>query len=82
MQIFIISNGTNIKYYSNKTRFSHLKEKEKSSTKGKKTSNSFEFTSFGADANNKVIPGYKDFTKTFLSKHTILNILMKYCVFT
>lgn len=82
VQIFIISNGTNTKYYSNTTRFSHLKEQEKSSSKGKKTSNSFEFTSFWADANNKVIPDLVDFTKTFLSKHTILNILTKYCVFT
>ncbi|MCM1527626.1 MAG: type I restriction endonuclease subunit R [Bacteroides sp.] len=82
VQIFIISNGTNTKYYSNTTRFSHLKEQEKGSGKGKKTSNSFEFTSFWADANNKVIPDLVDFTKTFLSKHTILNILTKYCVFT
>lgn len=82
VQIFIISNGTNTKYYSNTTRFSHLKEQEKSSGKGKKTSNSFEFTSFWADANNKVIPDLVDFTKTFLSKHTILNVLTKYCVFT
>ena len=82
VQIFIISNGTNTKYYSNTTRFSHLKEQEKSSGKGKKTSNSFEFTSFWADANNKVIPDLVDFTKTFLSKHTLLNILTKYCVFT
>ncbi|MCM1056384.1 MAG: type I restriction endonuclease subunit R [Firmicutes bacterium] len=82
VQIFIISNGTNTKYYSNTTRFSHLKEQEKSSGKRKKTSNSFEFTSFWADANNKVIPDLVDFTKTFLSKHTILNILTKYCVFT
>lgn len=82
VQIFIISNGTNTKYYSNTTRFSHLKEQEKSSGKGKKTSNSFEFTSFWADANNKVIPDLVDFTKTFLFKHTLLNILTKYCVFT
>ena len=82
VQIFIISNGTNTKYYSNTTRFFHLKEQEKSSGKGKKTSNSFEFTSFWADANNKVIPDLVDFTKTFLSKHTLLNILTKYCVFT
>lgn len=82
VQIFIISNGTNTKYYSNTTRFSHLKEQEKSSGKVKKTSNSFEFTSFWADANNKVILDLVDFTKTFLSKHTLLNILTKYCVFT
>lgn len=82
VQIFIISNGTHTKYYSNTTRSSHLKEQGKNTHKGKKTGNSFEFTSFWAAANNKVIADLVDFTKTFLSKHTILNILTKYCVFT
>ena len=82
VQIFVISNGTHTKYYSNTTRFAHIKEKKKNTYKGKKTSNSFEFTSFWADANNKVISDLVDFTKTFLSKHTILNVLTKYCVFT
>ncbi len=82
VQIFVISNGTHTKYYSNTTRFVHIKEKKKNTYKGKKTSNSFEFTSFWADANNKVISDLVDFTKTFLSKHTILNVLTKYCVFT
>ncbi len=82
VQIFVISNGTNTKYYSNTTRNSHIKETNSSSTKSKKTSNSFEFTSYWADGNNKVISDLIDFTKTFFSKHTILNILTKYCVFT
>ncbi len=82
VQIFVISNGTNTKYYSNTTRNSHIKEANSSSTKSKKTSNSFEFTSYWADGNNKVISDLIDFTKTFFSKHTILNILTKYCVFT
>ena len=83
VQIFVISNGTNTKYYSNTTRFSHIKEQENSSKRrSKKTSNSFEFTSFWADGNNKIIPDLVDFTKTFFAKHTILNILTKYCVFT
>ena len=83
VQIFIISNGTNTKYYSNTTRVSHVKEMgEDGRSKSKKTSNSFEFTSFWADGNNKTIPDLVDFTKTFLAKHTILNILTKYCVFT
>jgi len=81
IQIFVISNGTNTKYYSNSTRFNAVKEAGKSNKKTK-TSNSFEFTSFWADANNKVIPDLVDFTKTFFAKHTILNILTKYCVFT
>lgn len=51
-------------------------------SKGKKTSNSFEFTSFWADGNNRVIADLVDFTKTFFAKHTILNILTKYCIFT
>ena len=83
VQIFIISNGTHTKYYSNTTRNSHIKEMgESARQKSKKTSNSFEFTSFWADGNNKVIADLIDFTKTFLAKHTILNVLTKYCVFT
>lgn len=81
VQIFVISNGTNTKYYSNTTRFNAVKEAGKTRKKTK-TSNSFEFTSFWADANNKVIPDLVDFTKTFFAKHTILNILTKYCIFT
>lgn len=83
VQIFVISNGTNTKYYSNTTRANHLKEQETGGrNKSKKTSNSFEFSSFWADSNNKVINDLLDFTKTFFSKHTLLNILTKYCVFT
>lgn len=83
VQIFVISNGTRTKYYSNTTRASAVKEGEKTSrSKSKKTSNSFEFTSYWADGNNKVIADLVDFTKTFFAKHTILNILTKYCVFT
>ena len=83
VQIFIISNGTNTKYYSNTTRANHLKEQQQGSkSKSKKTSNSFEFSSYWTDSNNKAILDLIDFTKTFLSKHTILNILTKYCVFT
>lgn len=82
VQIFVISNGTNTKYYSNSTRFNAIKDAGSSSKKKEKTSNSFEFTSFWADANNRIIPDLVDFTKTFFSKHTILNLLTKYCVFT
>ncbi len=83
VQIFVISNGTNTKYYSNTTRANHIKEQETGGrNKSKKTSNSFEFSSFWADGNNKVITDLLDFTKTFFSKHTLLNILTKYCVFT
>ena len=82
VQIFVISNGTNTKYYSNTTRFNHIKDAKAQKTKKSKTSNSFEFTSFWADANNRIIPDLVDFTKTFFCKHTILNILTRYCVFT
>jgi type I restriction enzyme R subunit len=83
VQIFVISNGTHTKYYSNTTRNAHIKEQNSSERRrSKKTSNSFEFTSFWADANNKIIPDLVDFTKTFFAKHTLLNILTKYCIFT
>lgn len=82
VQIFVISNGTNTKYYSNSTRFNAIKDSQNSKGKKEKTSNSFEFTSFWADANNRVIPDLIDFTRTFFAKHTILNILTKYCIFT
>lgn len=82
VQIFVISNGTNTKYYSNSTRFNAIKDATSGKTKKGKTSNSFEFTSFWADANNRVIPDLIDFTKTFFAKHSLLNVLTKYCIFT
>ena len=82
VQIFVVSNGTNTKYYSNTTRFNHIKDTNSHKMKKEKTSNSFEFTSFWADAGNRIIPDLVDFTKTFFCKHTILNILARYCVFT
>ena len=81
VQLFVISNGTRTKYYSNTTRISAIKERD-GKKKVQKTSSSFEFTSFWADANNKVIPDLVDFTKTFFQKHTLLNIITKYCVLT
>lgn len=82
VQIFVISNGTHTKYYSNSTRFNAIKDAKAAKGKKGKTSNSFEFTSFWADANNRVIQDLIDFTKTFFAKHAILNILTKYCIFT
>ena len=83
VQLFVISNGTHTKYYSNTTRFSHIKEQTDGvSKKGKKSSNSFEFTSWWADYTNRPITDLMDFAKTFFAKHTILAILTKYCVFT
>ena len=83
IQVFVISNGTYTKYYSNTTRQTHIKEMGSTNLrKGKRTSNSYEFTSWWADANNKPITDLLDFAKTFFAKHTILNILTRYCVFT
>lgn len=85
VQIFIVSNGTQTKYYSNTTRDLHIKEvtgKNKKKKRNSKTSNSFEFTSWWADAQNVPITDLMDFAKTFLSKHTILSVLINYCVFT
>jgi len=84
VQIYVITNGTNTKYYSNTTRERHIVESSNAAMRRrtKKTSNSFEFTSFWTDANNRIIADLVDFTKTFFAKHTILNILTKYCVFT
>ena len=81
-QIFVISNGTETKYYSNTTRELAAKENSNSQANKKKTSHSFEFTSYWADANNINIKELVDFTATFFSKHTLLNVLTKYCIFT
>nr|HPI84722.1 type I restriction endonuclease [Caldisericia bacterium] len=83
IQIFVISNGTHTKYYSNTTRHEHIKDDQEGAIKrGKRTSNNFEFTSWWADAKNKPITDLIDFTRTFFSKHTLLNVLTRYCVFT
>lgn len=67
VQLFIISNGTHTKYYSNTTRFAHIKEHNGNATQtGKKSSNSFEFTSWWADHTNRPIMDLMDFAKTFL----------------
>ena len=83
VQLFVISNGTHTKYYSNTVRRRRLKEQSADGRgKSKKTSNSFEFTSWWADAKNKRIADLMDFGKTFFSKHALLALLTRYCVFT
>ena len=83
VQLFVISNGTHTKYYSNTTRAQHIKESgEGSVKKGKRSSNSFEFTSWWSDATNRPITDLMDFAKTFFAKHALLNILTRFCVFT
>jgi len=86
VQLFVISNGTHTKYYSNTTRVSHLNEVQRQvmrnrGTARRFTSNSFEFTSWWTDASNRTISDLVDFAKTFFSKHVLLNILTRYCVF-
>lgn len=82
-QLFVISNGTETKYYSNTTRDAHVNEVKKNAKAGKQqTSHSFEFTSYWADRSNKTIRDLVDFTATFFAKHAVLNILTKYCIFT
>jgi type I restriction enzyme R subunit len=81
VQLFVITNGTLTKYYSNTTRHQHVSEQSRSK-KTKKTSNSFEFTSWWADATNRPITDLASFTTTFFAKHSLLNVLTKYCVMT
>ena len=81
VQLFVISNGTLTKYYSNTIRQQKIDQDSRGSGK-KKTSNSFEFTSWWADANNKPIQDLTAFAKTFFAKHSLLNVLTKYCVLT
>ncbi len=81
VQLFVISNGTLTKYYSNTTRRQHIADAS-GSKRVRKTSNSFEFTSWWADSQNKPIQDLTAFAKTFFAKHTILNILTRYCVLT
>ena len=83
VQVFVISNGTDTKYYSNTTRLDHVTENTDGRRQAKAAnSDSFEFTSWWSDARNQPITELEDFTKTFFSKHTLLAILTRYCVFT
>ncbi|WP_321974212.1 type I restriction endonuclease subunit R [Paratractidigestivibacter sp.] len=74
-QIFVISNGTHTKYYSNTTRWQKVNEHRK------KSSASFQFTSWWTDAENRKIADLVPFAATFLSKGTLLMVLTHYCVF-
>lgn len=66
IQIFVISNGTDTRYFANTT---------------KRDKNSYDFTMNWATAKNTLIKDLKDFTATFLQKNTLLNVLVNYCVF-
>ena len=82
VQVFVISNGTETKYYSNTTREQAAREGSNTQIRQRKTSHSFEFTSYWADAKNRNITDLADFAETFFNKGALLNILTKYCVFT
>lgn len=81
VQIFVISNGTETKYYSNSTRNNAYNEQKSKGSSKSTTSNSFEFTNYWSDAQNTIISDLCDFARTFFAKHVILNVLTKYCVF-
>ncbi|GAA8785978.1 hypothetical protein oki772_10100 [Helicobacter pylori] len=74
VQIFVISNGTSSKYYSNTTRIAQLEKNNKADT--------FEFTNYWADSKNNNIEDLMDFARSFFAKHSLLNVLTRYCVFT
>ena len=82
VQIFVISNGTETKYYSNTTRYAAEDANANPNPRRRKTDgNTFEFTSYWTDQENTLLTDLRDFTATFFAKHTLLNILTKYCVF-
>ncbi|MDX2254475.1 MAG: type I restriction endonuclease subunit R [Pseudanabaenaceae cyanobacterium bins.39] len=66
LQLFVISNGTNTRYFANTTQ---------------RNKNSFDFTMNWAKADNNLIKDLKDFTATFFQKHTLLSVLLQYSVF-
>lgn len=83
VQLFVISNGTLTKYYSNTTRTTHVgKRAETKGATRRRQSGSFKFTSYWADARNDLICDLEDFARTFLTKRTLLAVLTRYCVLT
>lgn len=81
VQVFVISNGTETKYYSNTTRYAKEQEAEAGARRHKTEGQTFEFTSYWSDQENTLVTDLRDFTTTFFAKHTLLNVLTKYCVF-
>ena len=82
VQLFVISNGTLTKYYSNTTRWRHVKDPTGRHQAKRKTSDSYEFTSFWADARNRNILDLEHFARTFLERRTLMSVLTRYCVLT
>ncbi len=82
-QIFIISSGTETKYYSNTTRYAHVQEQGNVRKASSKTeSNTFEFTSYWTDTDNNRVADLMDFAERFLGRKMLLYTLTRYCVFT
>lgn len=82
LELFIISNGTETKYYSNTTRQQSVDEQKRPKRRRSADSGSFQFTSYWADARNLPIWDLEDFTRTFLNRRTLLNVLTRYLVLT
>ena len=81
VQLFVISNGTLTKYYSNTVRLQHITENQGTRRQvAAANARSYEFTMWWTDAANNQIPDLTDFAATFLAKRTILAILTRYCV--
>jgi len=80
VQLFVISNGTLTKYYSNTVRQDTVAGRHGQQRKTK-SATSFTFTSWWTDAKNRRIAELVDFTKTFFSRNTLLNVLTRYCIF-
>ena len=70
VQIFVISNGTETKYYSNTTRYDKEQESAAGQRRHKTDGNTFEFTSYWSDQENTLLTDIRDFTSTFFAKHT------------
>ena len=84
-QIFVISNGFETKYYSNTVRHKHVEDQQKAGRKtasGGSAGKSFDFTSYWSDEQNNRINDLILFARTFLTRHTLANVLTRYCIFT
>ncbi|MBQ6619751.1 MAG: type I restriction endonuclease subunit R [Thermoguttaceae bacterium] len=81
VQLFVISNGTYSRYYSNSTRSEQVKKAKDKTPNRPARGGSYEFTSVWTDIENNPIHDIVDFAQTFLAKRNLLYILTRYCVF-
>lgn len=82
VQIFVISNGTSTRYYSNTTRRAAVDFNTQKKNARRGTSKSYSFTCTWAGPDNEPIHDIEEFTETFLSKRTLVAMLARYSVFT